>query len=475
MSRRLAVVISLALLVSGLAASSPCAQTNDEINSGIQLNFSTPGARSLGMGGAFLALADDATAAFANPAGLTNLIYGGSEISAEFRSWHFKAQFPDHGRYSGNLANVGVDTVEGVVQGENESAEQGLSFFSVGYVHSSGIAMALYRHRLADFSAAVETDGILLSGPSGEESRTSPISSTLGLDIVNYGLSAAWEKPLGKVGESSLSFGLGISYYTFELNALTERYAVEALTGNRENDRDTGGIYGPPDRLGDNVYSFQSQRGKDETWTGVVGVLWKIDPRRRWSLAAVYRHTASFGVESEFTFGPGAERQSSGAVRNGEPVDSLGGPSTFRVPQTWGLGLAYSEPDGSLRATLDLDFVRYSQLADDMVNLLLAAPGLEGFEIDDGVEVHLGAEYVFPLTNEGLIGAIRGGAWYDPSHKLHYTGSNPRLRARFPDGKDDFHLAAGFGLAISESFQIDVGADWANRSRTTSVSIVWFF
>jgi hypothetical protein len=35
-----------------------------------QFSFSNPGARSMGLGGAFVALADDATAAFANPAGL---------------------------------------------------------------------------------------------------------------------------------------------------------------------------------------------------------------------------------------------------------------------------------------------------------------------------------------------------------------------------------------------------------------------
>ena len=37
-------------------------QTDLEINAAVQFNFSTPGARSLGLGGAFLAIADDATA-----------------------------------------------------------------------------------------------------------------------------------------------------------------------------------------------------------------------------------------------------------------------------------------------------------------------------------------------------------------------------------------------------------------------------
>ena len=42
-------------------AAPAAAQTNAEMNAGIQFNFSTPGARSLGLGGAFVGLADDAT------------------------------------------------------------------------------------------------------------------------------------------------------------------------------------------------------------------------------------------------------------------------------------------------------------------------------------------------------------------------------------------------------------------------------
>ena len=45
----------------------------------------SPGARSLGLGGAFVAVADDATAAWANPSGLMQLAR--PEISVEGRSW----------------------------------------------------------------------------------------------------------------------------------------------------------------------------------------------------------------------------------------------------------------------------------------------------------------------------------------------------------------------------------------------------
>ena len=86
----LAVCTSLAL---------PLAAQNTDIESlsGLQFNFGNPGARSLGMGGAFLGLADDASAAEANPAGLT--ILRKPEISLEGRNYLEEQIFTTSGTY----------------------------------------------------------------------------------------------------------------------------------------------------------------------------------------------------------------------------------------------------------------------------------------------------------------------------------------------------------------------------------------
>src|SRR5437660_8575752 len=74
------------LALCALAAFPALAQNTDiESLSGLQFNFGNPGARSLGMGGAFLGLADDASAAEANPAGLT--ILRKPEVSIEARNY----------------------------------------------------------------------------------------------------------------------------------------------------------------------------------------------------------------------------------------------------------------------------------------------------------------------------------------------------------------------------------------------------
>src|ERR1051325_7768733 len=73
----------LILIVSVMASSQLFAVTDEEIFRAFSLNLTTPGARAVGMGGAFIGRADDATAAETNPAGLT--ILARPEISLEYQ------------------------------------------------------------------------------------------------------------------------------------------------------------------------------------------------------------------------------------------------------------------------------------------------------------------------------------------------------------------------------------------------------
>ena len=85
----------------------------------IDLRFDIPGARANAMGGAFIAVADDATAAYTNPAGLTILTK--PELALEYKYTEYKttqySQDADHN-------TVSIDTTNNV---------QGPSFVSVVY------------------------------------------------------------------------------------------------------------------------------------------------------------------------------------------------------------------------------------------------------------------------------------------------------------------------------------------------------
>ena len=99
-------LIALAIL---LLAAPILAQSSAEVNAGIQFNFLNPGASHLGMGGAFIGGADDATAAYANPAGVINILR--PEVSLEGRVWTYGPSNPESGRGSGSPTGIGVDKI----------------------------------------------------------------------------------------------------------------------------------------------------------------------------------------------------------------------------------------------------------------------------------------------------------------------------------------------------------------------------
>jgi len=74
----------LVLVAMMLTATPARAQTDEDHFQTFPFNFSNPGARSTAMGGAFIGLADDASAAVANPAGLTSL--GRKQIYLEYKT-----------------------------------------------------------------------------------------------------------------------------------------------------------------------------------------------------------------------------------------------------------------------------------------------------------------------------------------------------------------------------------------------------
>src|SRR5215207_7640162 len=87
----------VALLVVLITVPAFAQNVDIEALSGLQFNFGNPGARSLGMGGAFLGLADDASAAEANPAGLT--ILRKPEVSIEARNYEENQLFTTSGTF----------------------------------------------------------------------------------------------------------------------------------------------------------------------------------------------------------------------------------------------------------------------------------------------------------------------------------------------------------------------------------------
>jgi long-subunit fatty acid transport protein len=475
--RAAGLILGAALLGVGTVR----AQIDQDPDTSLKYNLSTPGARSLAMGGAFLALADDATAAYTNPAGLTNLTVGGSEVAVEVRRWDYETSFSNRGRAAGSPSGFGVDSVDDIRREEAESDVTGLSFLSFAYVLPRGIVFAVYRHELANFETAFETQGPFVDQPGGTPARFLPQRSQTDLEIVNHGVSGAFEVRLPGVGnlESTLSVGVGLSFYEVELDQRNEWFDVEPLTmAPPETQRLPGDFYGPPDFTDDNLLDSERQIADDDDVGFSLGLLWRLGQGRRWSVGAVFRLGPEFdtrftGIECDEALIPGPH--TGAACEEDEPSSG-----TLHVPDTYGVGVAYRAAGGRSRVSFDVDRVRYSQqLADFTAGLDPndpEDPDPGDFEIEDADQFHLGFERIFLVVESLFVGTVRLGIWNDPFHELEFTGSDPQLAESLARDKDDeIHYSIGVGLVITEDYQVDFAADFSDGDDTYSFSLVKFF
>ncbi len=499
-SRRIACSACVFLLLSSLAGGAR-AQTNEEINAGLQFSFAPPGARSLAMGGAFAGLADDATAAFANPAGLMWLTR--SEVSVEGRHRTYATRYPFSGSASGQPTGNGIDTTEGVQLREFESDVTGLSFLSYAHVFGRGkrsklsrLRLALYRHELAAFEAEIKSEGpFIRDGEPGSlveqtrnRSRLTALTGSLNLDVTGHGVAVAYGL------SDHVWLGVGLSYYDFRYGAITRRFATNLParnpTGDVLADGRTDVVFGPADFSDANETQRSIQQGQDQDFAATFGLIWKArgsvaqGEKIHWSAGAVYRQAPAFRFDYRFDWQDQAIALSdeTGNRNFVDPgvVRALTGSAEFEVPDVASAGFMWRPgwiPDRALTVAFEYARVRYSKLEPES-NLIFVAlrgvgadqrdlgvdscgdynrqgdryphedetrssvpcvsPFLSNFKIDDADELHLGFEYLFQRPV-----ALRLGAWYDPDHQLAYDfgGRDPESLA--PEDRFGFRFPEG--------------------------------
>ena len=410
----------------------------------LEFSFSNPGARAMGFGGAFIGLADDATAAYANPAGLVQLTR--PEVSLEARAWTHDTPFTAGGRAAGQPSGLGIDTLPGLTGGVSTEDARGLSFLS--WVQPLGRwSLALYRHQLARFDSRFVTNG-LFAGPAGPTAVRLPdaISSTH-LDDVSLGLSAAYRV------SDAFSVGLGLSRVEVEVDIREETFLPHDDTIEA---RFAPATYSPARSIGSTeIISTETD------WVLLAGFLWRLSDRI--SLGGVYRQGPSVEAEAIATAGPAFSPDvPPGATRR------LG--TKLRTPDVLGLGIAARLPGDALTLSFDWVRVEYSDLLAGRDPEVFDDP----FVLSDGEEIHAGLEYVF-LAASPLV-ALRAGAWLDPDHRI---AADPALvdvfeRALFRGGENELHLAAGVGVAFP-AFQLDLAVDFSDLVDTAALSVIWQF
>jgi hypothetical protein len=413
------------------------AQTSLQIP--LQFDFINPGAKSLALAGSFAGLADDATAAFANPSGLTLL--DGSELSIELRGTRIDTAFLQSGRLSGVIINQGVDTVQGPVFGESVGSDFGVGYFSGLYMHPSRRwVIAGYRHELARVDQTFSTEGVFQQDPTEFTSRRdSPQDGSRKVSITGWGASGAYTLGTG------VTVGAGLVVYTFDMNSIFRRF-------------DISGFLGPPNR---NVeFGRSTQIGSD---LGVAPTFGLTIDHRQTRVGVVYRQGPTFEFTTESGIDP---------IRTG----------TFRVPNTFGVGASHRLTSQFLVAG-EVTYITYSRLVNDFVTDQAHALGRQAsFSVDDGTEFHVGIQYALRLSRGAPL-RLRGGTWYDPDHSVHFTldpaSATPRDRLfdelmsmALSTGKSQFHGTGGVGLTLHRRVELNVGFDLASTTRYFSTSFI---
>lgn len=435
-------------------AIAPAIASAQETPSTFEFSFSNPGARSLGLGGAFAALADDATAAFANPAGLVQL--SSIEVSAELRHWRYSTPYIEGGRYEGEPTGIGLDTSDGLRTAVSEEQLTGLSFLSIVYPKGSW-SFAVYRHQLANFHAQTATQGLF---PGWDAPRAFDRRWSTELDIVSYGVAGAYRL------SDRFSVGLGIVHFKGRLEA--------PFQWSLPDDIDTlQGIFGATSYLPERQFANGSMAIDDSDWGLSAGLLWTV--AEGLSIGAFYRQGPELRLVYDIQAGPLAYLDDP-VFTSGATILTVATPTQF--PDVYGLGIAYRSPDGKLAIGFEWDRVGYSSIFDSFDGVVIETldPDLDlevSLAADDGNELRLGGEYAFLDLNPVL--AVRAGVWLDPDHRFRSIHpDDPDHRAMFQAGDDEIHVAVGFGLAF-KSFQIDLAADFSDLVDTASLSVIYSF
>ena len=357
------------------------------------------GARSLGMGSAFIAVADDATAASWNPGGLIQLET--PEISSVGAFFH-RIEDNDFGT---NPEASGRETV----------TEANLNFLSGAYpftLFDRNMIVSLNYQRRFDLT---------------REWNFPLVQSSAGLSVnqdVDYDQS-------GNLSALGLAYGIQLTpdfSFGFTLNFWQNWVGMNQW---KQTTRQQGaGTY-----MG-NQFFFESKSQDRYSFRGFntnanLGILWNITPE--FTLGAVVRTPFTADIKRKSTFNssirfpaaPGSDSTTS--ISSSENVE-------LDFPLSYGMGLAYRFSD---RLTVSADFTRTEW--DDFVfkdsegNKTSAISGKpkKDSDVDPTNTFRLGAEYLF--IEPTYVVPLRGGVFYDPAPA---EGS--------PDDFYGFSLGSGF-------------------------------
>jgi long-subunit fatty acid transport protein len=472
--KRLVVVL---LLVPAAPAS---AQVESALLSKITFNLTNPGGKSLAMGGAFTAIADDATAAIANPAGLGLLSSVEVGISGK-RSDDVIGLVTARSTATGSNFFVPYPPVRGV-NSDISARASGVEF--------AGVVLPVSRRFVAAVSFA---ENLRFEGDPGEdgyayiELRDNRSSGTTRRDFL-YEF-----REHGAVSLRNRLLGLSAAY------RVTDRLRIGAGVTLNRMELDLLGDDGGAHRIVNRNYSpttietftvTMTTQGLDQNTLGfVLGLHADLVAGGKLTAGAVYRQTG----KATGTFEIGGD----------VPTPLLGQesrPFSARVPRDAAVGLA-ARPFPGLTVAAEAQWIAYGDFIDRPLPIVsytgLAGPS-PGFPVgplladltppDDVVLPRIGIEYV--ASTADLLLAFRLGyhrepargvtanlSAYDPSGAYDITDPpySESVRTVYDGGRPDDRFSGGLGATVSRRVSFDLAFDVGRFSRVLSASLFYRF
>jgi hypothetical protein len=403
-----------------------------------QFQFTNPGARSLALGGAFTGLSDDATAVFANPAGLTFL--SKIEMSMELRSARTEAEYFSGGREGGVPTGRGIDTVTGPIYATAVSNTTRPSFLSV-VIPRQRFVLAFARNETLRVKRTADRQGLILRFSTlNEDFRDNIERNTLDVTIASYG--ATFAAKLSRcLDVRCLSIGGGISVAHFEGS---QRQSIFNKPQPSFGPSDIVN-FSPADLDGIPYLEIVTDSDTPIALEGRIGILWRASAKVQ--VGASYRRGPQFSlVRNAATFR--------------EPQRHI-----FKVPDVLTAGVAI-RPRPALSLTSDVSFIDYRDLSKSSATF-----DIYEAKFPRTVEIRAGAEYLFSTR---FRPAVRVGLWREPysgpvAAGTLYLGLD---REQFPPRPATTHASFGGGVTLRPSFDLNFAADLSTTSRTVSVSAI---
>lgn len=448
-------LVAVAIVV--LAAGPASAQLFSLINQSVS-NITGTGARAHGMGGAFIALADDATAASWNPAGLAQL--NRPEVSVVYED--FSGNYDTSQLVVEDYTNFEPFpfSFRSTIDSPGEFESSNLAFVSATYPFRIGktplVTQASYR-RMASFPNLKRAGGTLSQLLDGDGNPLDQFETAINSDDQFQGGFDAYTISIATQLGGKVRLGLSANYIDIDIRNQYQSVEVEVDDPSQ-------------------CWRCSSIDGQESfsDWNFDLGIQWQ--PIRALTFGGVYHSAFSTDYKYSVTNQRAYYDPRLGGVVELVPSTSSGD-TTVHYPDGWGAGLAW-RPTDRLTFAVDYSEMNWSKGRVEEVRLpgwtpdgtpISRPPQELGFPFpydqDDSWTARAGGEYVFMLKS-GLVLPVRAGYFQEKQFaafsELVEVGDAPTFTG--------YTLGTGFAY---KSIQFDIA--WVHTTGDDSRSDSYSF